>query len=168
MARARSNLALKLPSITTEPAALALPPFHDWPKQYAMALNGTCLSGLYEHGETLVFDQDAEPKRGDCAALWIVGADRTTGERKIIPWIKRLLLNVWVPRGKLPIKLHPDSNAIPVVQVEALNPPQAWSLQLNQVYGMHKCLGRASDLGVNVTDPFGVRRRLAKMEAAHV
>lgn len=83
-----------------------------------------------------MFDQKAAFERGDFVAVWCLA--RGTGVIK--PFVKRLAMGI-APWAEFPHVKQPGDSIVPMLILETLNPPRMFSVDMQAVYGVHKCLG---------------------------
>ena len=97
---------------------------------YGCPLKGDCLSPEINEGDMPLVSPSAEPKEGDFVVLYFVSG--------AVPLMKRLVMAPMVPIGT---KLHPDSDVMPIVVVEMLNPPRQLITTIDKLTAMHKVVG---------------------------
>ena len=99
------------------------------PDAYAVVLAGTCLEPHAMDGDMAICSPAAPIRAGCIVTLWpAVGS----------PVIKRLVLEPMSPVGT---PLHPDSDVVPLVIVEALNPPRQFMIRVDRLKAMHAVVG---------------------------
>ncbi len=123
-----------LPGVPVKPNRVAIRP--EWfpnapdPDAYALVLKGTCLEPKLRDGEMAICSPAALIEPGRFVALW--PADGSP------PILKRLVMEPLVPVGT---KLHPDSDVVPIVVVEMLNPPKQLVIRIDKLKAMHRVVG---------------------------
>jgi hypothetical protein len=105
---------------------------------YALRLSGDCMDPLFKDGEAVIFDREAPLENGCLASFFYRPELVKPGSLGIA--LKQLLLAP-PPFVTFPWKDHPDSEVIPVVIVQQLNPPRQWSVRCNTLLAVHRCIG---------------------------
>lgn len=118
-------------------------PFDEWPRLYAMVVEGHCMEPLVADGALCLFDKEAPVKRGHLVGAFLVGRDDN-----IVKCVKRLGMGI-MPGIKFPCRTHPDSNCVPVVVLDYLKPtPRMIAISADKVLGIHKLVGIADAEGI--------------------
>ena len=99
------------------------------PGSYAAPLSGTCLEPVMFDGDMALVSPTELPQVGDLVVLYSVKGGT--------PWLKRLVMAPLFPVGKL----HPDSDVVPIVVVEMLNPPKQFMIGSDRLSAMHRVVG---------------------------
>lgn len=111
------------------------------PEIYASTCKGTCLEPIYRDGACLVFSKAERAVPGDFVGVWLQSQDGTVERR-----VKRLALGL--PENiEFPFKLHPLSEAEPLVVLDQLNPAQTYCIPATKVIALHKVIGEAESNG---------------------
>jgi hypothetical protein len=101
-----------------------LPRSADMPAEiFGLKMVGDCLAPRACEGQVVVVESRL-PEPGDLAVFWLKGGT--------MPIVKVL---------RSPIHgypFHPESECIPIINVEQLNPPQRFSIRLDKI----ECIGR--------------------------
>ena len=100
------------------------------PDAYGAPLHGDCLEPVMCDGDMALVSPTELPDVGDLVVLYHVKGGT--------PWLKRLVMAPLVPVG---LPLHPDSDVVPMVAVEMLNPPKQFMFGSDQLRAMHKVVG---------------------------
>ncbi len=101
----------------------------DDPGLYMAPTEGDCLVPEINPGETLIVSPAAAPEPGDFIVIW-----PTAGK----PRVKRLTLRL------SPIRVPPpggDSNVMPALVFEQINPAQTFWLPMDKVRAVHRVIG---------------------------
>lgn len=108
------------------------------PDRYAMICTGVCLEPTFKDGSSLIFDRTASWGVGDFVMIVFKPEHVPVGRLQCM--VKQVVL---APPAKvtLPLKMHPDSNVVPTLICRQFNPPRSYSVELDQVMAIHKCLG---------------------------
>ena len=96
----------------------------------ATYIKGDCLEPVISDGDMIIFDPDRWPKAGEYVVLYPKDPAKKPG-------VKRLVLNVM--EGAL--NLGPGSNAMPLVVVETLNPPNQYAIPADELLAIHPVVG---------------------------
>jgi hypothetical protein len=97
---------------------------------YGAPLLGNCLEPELFDGDMALVSPIQEPQAGDFVVLYPVAGG--------MPKLKRLVMTPMFPVGT---PLHPDSDVMPMVMVEMLNPPQQLMVTVDKLKAMHKVVG---------------------------
>jgi len=122
------------------------------PDEYATVLAGDCMAPVLADGATVVCSKSEAYEPGDLVVLWFRPEFVAPGDAQGI--IKRLV----IPPPffvKFPHRDHPESEAMPIVMVEMLNPHAHGSIRCAHLLAIHKVLG---------TVPSGKGRRVSTAE----
>lgn len=111
------------------------------PDIYASTCRGTCLEPFYHDGACLVFSKIERALPGDFVGVWLQSRDGIVERR-----VKRLAFGL--PEDiEFPFKLHPLSEAEPIVVLEQLNPARTYCIPATKVIALHKMIGEADANG---------------------
>ena len=111
------------------------------PAVYASTCKGTCLEPVYHDGVCLVFSKTERAAAGDFVGVWLQSREGTIERR-----VKRLAFGL--PDDiEFPFKLHPLSEAEPLVILEQLNPALTYCIPATKVIALHKVIGEAESNG---------------------
>lgn len=92
---------------------------------YVMVLAGSCLEPELRDGDFAIVDPEAPLEPGAFVVLWPKGGDG--------PILKRLVSRMTIR----PEELHPDSDAIPLLRIEALNPRRHYLVPIDKLLTVH-------------------------------
>jgi hypothetical protein len=106
------------------------------PALYAMQCIGRCMEPEVAHGSTLVFDKWAPCRPGDIVVV-IRSAEATRWPDDSVPGLVKRLIH------PLPDQWDTDSEILPVLTVEMLNPRRRLHIDAASVAAVHRCLGPA-------------------------
>lgn len=107
------------------------------PDLYRLVVAGDCMSPPIKEGDYVTGDRTAEVKKGDDVILFFKNGVHTAHGSNV--WLKRVVMNT-MPGLKLPFEPHPQSEVIPVLIVEQLNPPQRYRIDVRSLLAVHKCV----------------------------
>jgi hypothetical protein len=93
------------------------------PDSFGLKISGNCLAPRARDGQFAIVESKL-PKPGDLAVFWFKG--------HLMPTIKILSGPI------IGYPLHPESECIPIIQVEQLNPPQRYEVRLDKI----ECIAR--------------------------
>lgn len=93
----------------------------------------------------MVFDREAPVRNGDFANFFYRREVVKPGQLSIA--LKKLVIAP-PPFVTFPWKDHPESEVVPVIIVEQLNPARRWSVRCADLLAVHRCLGHADDPAV--------------------
>ncbi len=150
-----------LSGVPVKPNRVAIRP--EWfpnapdPDAYALVLKGRCLEPELHDGEMAICSPAAPIEVGRFVALWPADGSQ--------PILKRLVMEPLVPVGT---KLHPDSDVVPIVVVEMLNPRRQLAIRIDKLKAMHRVVGayRAKEIAGARIPPVPTRSRRRKGCAA--
>jgi hypothetical protein len=112
----------------------------DVPETYASVCRGDCLDPIIKDGACLVFSKTDQPQAGDFVGFWLHPDAVADGE--LPRRVKRLYMGL--PEGwTLPLAMHPESEAEPLLIFEQVNPPKLLQVRASRVLAMHKVIGEA-------------------------
>ena len=100
------------------------------PDAYGCVLKGDCLAPEINDGDMALASPSREALEGDFVILYFTNGAAAQ--------IKRLVMAPMVPVGT---KLHSDSDVLPIVMVEMLNPPRQLATTIDKLTAMHKVVG---------------------------
>jgi hypothetical protein len=114
------------------------------PDVYCVKLDGDCLSPLIPDGAAVFLKKSEKVASGDIVAIWFRPESIAPGGHPA--GLKRLTLNIpfFVT---FPHKDHPNSDVIPILAFEQLNPPQSYTMRCSDVVAVHKAIGYVADAG---------------------
>ncbi len=92
-------------------------------------LNGDCLSPEINHDDKVLVSPAAAPEPGDFIVIW-----PTAGK----PMVKRLTLSISGLSAPSP---GSDSNVMPILAFEQINPERRYWLPMDRVRAVHKVIG---------------------------
>jgi len=122
------------------------------PDGYGLVLVGDCMAPLLPDGATVICSRSASYEPGDLVVLWFRPELVKPGHEQCR--LKRLVIGP--PRSlKFPHRDTPESEALPVVVVEMLNPPGRMVIRCAHLLAIHKVLGAV---------PAGKGRRVSAAE----
>lgn len=107
------------------------------PDLYALVVEGDCLGPDIGDANQIVLSPAAQPRRGDFVAIWF-------RDFKSRPVIKLLMLDL------PPIRVDPQSRAMPVILCQQVNPERHYAIPMNGVSAVHKlvaCVSMAAEAG---------------------
>jgi hypothetical protein len=137
---ARRRTGIKRPSSPLVPLQKFIDPA-TLPNDYAMICEGKCLEPEILDGAKLHFSKVEKYTQGDFVIIWFKPELVKPGRHQAL--VKRLWLDVF-PNLKFPYKAHPDSNVVPVIAAEMLNPPMRFFYPVTDILAVHKCMGVVS------------------------
>jgi len=112
------------------------------PDRYATICIGTCLEPVIPDGSTVVFDRHEPIVNGDFVCVIVRPEKVPPGEHPGM--LKRLYLGAGAPLGD---QISPQSELMPLIVLEMLNPPRLLSIAAQDVIAMHKAVGLAETRG---------------------
>ncbi len=121
---------------------------------YAMLLVGNCMEPLIPEGTKAVMDPKAKVKAGDLVCFY------HRAPQGIVCKVKRLAANL-MPGLKLPVKRTANTEILPVLIYETINPPQTFGLECDHVLAVHKIVGTLTAKGT-------LNRGLVRRNRAHL
>jgi hypothetical protein len=96
----------------------------DWPPDaFGLTISGNCLAPRAGNGQIVVVESKL-PDPGDMAVFWFKGQH--------MPAVKILCSRI------IGYPLHPESECVPIIQMEQLNPPQRYAVRLDKI----ECIAR--------------------------
>lgn len=112
---------------------------NDFPDEYAMVCQGTCLEPEVPDGTCLMFDKREPVCAGDLVVLYFRPELVAPGQHQGI--VKRLVLDVppWV---RFPYGDHPDSNVQALITAEQTNPHRRYAIKAASLLAIHNASAR--------------------------
>lgn len=107
--------------------------------KYGLHVVGNCMAPQINEGDTVTIDATAKVKQGDVVAIYLKRGGRTFAGGTNVG-LKRVVFNM-MPGLKYPYVKRPDSNVMPIIIVEQLNPPRQYQIAADEILAIHKCLG---------------------------
>ncbi|WP_395707940.1 hypothetical protein [Reyranella sp.] len=108
------------------------------PEVYASGVVGDCLAPAVRDGGFVICDRRQQCSPGDLVVVHLRPEQVKPGQ--LAAGIKRLCFGV-MPGTKFPMKLHPDSEVVPVVILEMDNPRKQLTVRCDFIQAMHKVVG---------------------------
>ena len=102
------------------------------PDIYILVVEGDCFLPDINGGDQLILSPVEEPQRGDMVAIW-------HQDKKIQPMVKRLTYAL--PEIE---KIHPDSELMPLILCEQINPKRQFAIPVDVVSAVHKVVAQFS------------------------
>ena len=95
---------------------------------YALTVEGVCLAPDITDGDMVIATPDRTPRAGEFAVIYPRGGGK--------PVVKRLVLAV--PET---LDVHPNSEVMPLVIAEQLNPPKVFRCPADKLIAVHAVIG---------------------------
>lgn len=99
---------------------------------YALRLTGDCLEPEVYEGDWAIASPSRRPRAGEFVVLW---------PKEGTPLLKRLVAEPMA----FPQNLHPDSEVMPLIEVEMLNPRRHFMIPANKLSAVHAVIGTFPD-----------------------
>jgi hypothetical protein len=110
----------------------------EFPEQYAMICEGTCLEPEVMDGAKLLFSRDQQYHSGDLVCLHFRPEIVKPGDHQVL--VKKLVFAPPHAFWRDP-SCNARSNIAPTVIVEMLNPRKMLYIRPDALLGIHRCLG---------------------------
>lgn len=134
----------------------------EFPPEYAMICDGTCLEPVYPDGVKLMFSRDERYRTGDFVLLHKRPEFVAPGDHQMI--VKRLVIAP--PREYWQPGWINNTGLKPTVIVEMLNPFKLLYIDPARLLGIHKCIGPVpADRTTRILSDADVRREYSRVPA---
>ena len=148
--------------IPAKPTRRRKPPARPWmnvddfPNEYALHLEGTCLEPLLFDGTALMMDKSAAHAPGDFVGIWFRTHAWKDDAQRHQAWIKKIKVAAppWVK--SFPYDDNPKSEVQAVMVFEQLNPKGHYIVPCRDIWAIHKVTGWAEAIHGQV-DPDSVK-----------